>query len=1073
MHLIKVCLLQFLLVFTLNSFGATTYDWTGISSSSWTTPGNWSIGGVSQTINYPGSGGSTTDIVRIGVTAYTALNDPALTTALTCASIEFGSNNGGMMSLTITGITLTITGNITQDHNGSTGGIITNISGSGTLSCSLFQVGDNTPPPTPPNGNKAVSVSNATIINSSITSLSLSSNLIFNTTVSPANNSSSLISYNNAVFNLTGGVANITGNIQTTNANTGNSSSLVIIPTGSATLQLANAAALSGLSSTGTNTITFNNTGATVEYMGAGQTVYTAASITGLTGGVSYGNIEFSGTGIKTVSAGNLNIAGNFYNLLANDAGDYVALNSPAVNFNGSNGAISQSLNGGSGNGTTLYTVNFSGASPKTIVSGNFYVASSGVLTMTSPATLVAGSTSVGYLTLNSDNTGSAAIAPIPIAYAAPPISGFVNVQRYLTGNRGYRLISSPVYAGTASGNNIYSLNYLKNSLYLTGTGGTAGWFTTGGNPTIYLYDESFSPLYSSFLNSNFIGVSSISSGTGTSPTYTLNANGAGLSGSYSIPAGTGFLCFFRGNLSEGAANLTNPSYSALTATVTATGTLNQGQVVFKDWYNPGSVYLGSSSQYFHLIGNPYASAIDLGAIQTTTTTTGIYATPFNTTSNTGITKFIYELNPVSHVFGVYDDNSGVGTNGASRYIASGQGFLVQAYGNACQFIFNETGKATTGTTATATNGLMVTKADLATINQVNTNPVIRLKLARDSVNNEEIVLAFNPAAKTQYVINEDAPNKPGQGQVGFSSNSSDNIQMAVNTMPLQKSQTINLNVYGKTDGLYTLNMAQVQALPAIYDVWLMDAYKNDSLDIKHNPAYGFNILNSDPASFGANRFSLVIRQNPALMVRLLNFTATKATGGAQVAWTTENEQNYTNFTIERSTDGGVTFNVLGGFPSGALGIYSFLDKYPPIAADQYRLKLGDLNGAISYSKVVTLIYGNGDNIVTSKINVYPNPSAGVINLEIQQNGNNGLSTNSPLLQTIATTPGLVSTSSGVTPSYDIKIINLSGMVIKTGTTNTQSWQTDVSNLMPGTYIVQVVKNNDGSEIGKSTFIKL
>ncbi|HAL83624.1 MAG TPA: hypothetical protein DCO83_16450, partial [Mucilaginibacter sp.] len=809
MHLIKVCLLQFLLVFTLNSFGATTYDWTGISSSSWTTPGNWSIGGVSQTINYPGSGGSTTDIVRIGVTAYTALNDPALTTALTCASIEFGSNNGGMMSLTITGITLTITGNITQDHNGSTGGIITNISGSGTLSCSLFQVGDNTPPPTPPNGNKAVSVSNATIINSSITSLSLSSNLIFNTTVSPANNSSSLISYNNAVFNLTGGVANITGNIQTTNANTGNSSSLVIIPTGSATLQLANAAALSGLSSTGTNTITFNNTGATVEYMGAGQTVYTAASITGLTGGGSYGNIEFSGTGIKTVSAGNLNIAGNFYNLLANDAGDYVALNSPAVNFNGSNGAISQSLNGGSGNGTTLYTVNFSGASPKTIVSGNFYVASSGVLTMTSPATLVAGSTSVGYLTLNSDNTGSAAIAPIPIAYAAPPISGFVNVQRYLTGNRGYRLISSPVYAGTASGNNIYSLNYLKNSLYLTGTGGTAGWFTTGGNPTIYLYDESFSPLYSSFLNSNFIGVSSISSGTGTSPTYTLNANGAGLSGSYSIPAGTGFLCFFRGNLSEGAANLTNPSYSALTATVTATGTLNQGQVVFKDWYNPGSVYLGSSSQYFHLIGNPYASAIDLGAIQTTTTTTGIYATPFNTTSNTGITKFIYELNPVSHVFGVYDDNSGVGTNGASRYIASGQGFLVQAYGNACQFIFNETGKATTGTTATATNGLMVTKADLATINQVNTNPVIRLKLARDSVNNEEIVLAFNPAAKTQYVINEDAPNKPGQGQVGFSSNSSDNIQMAVNTMPLQKSQTINLNVYGKTDGLYTLNMAQ------------------------------------------------------------------------------------------------------------------------------------------------------------------------------------------------------------------------------------------------------------------------
>ncbi len=672
-------------------------------------------------------------------------------------------------------------------------------------------------------------------------------------------------------------------------------------------------------------------------------------------------------------------------------------------------------------------------------------IAGSGVLTISSPLTF----------TLQSDITGSAAIRQMTNGL----IVGTVNVQRYLTGNRGYRLISSPVYAGTASGNNIYSLNYLYNSLYLTGTGGTAGGFTAGGNPTIYLYDESFSPLYSTFLNSNFIGVSSISSGGGTSPTYTLNTNGAGLSGSYSIPAGTGFLCFFRGNASlETPVELTNPSYPALPATVTATGTLNQGQVVFKDWYTPTSSNLGSSKENFNLIGNPYASAIDLGTIPTATTTTGIYATPFNTTANTGITKFIYELNPVSHIFGVYtDDGSLPATNGASRYIASGEGFLVQAYGAASQFIFNETGKANSATADTDAHAMMVTKVDLAALNQGNTNPVIRLKLARDSVNNEEIVLAFNPSAKTQYVINEDAPNKPGQGKVGFSSNSSDNIQLVVNTMPLQKSQTINLNVYGQTNGLYTLNMAQVQALPAIYDVWLMDAYKNDSLDIKHNPAYSFNILNSDPASFGTNRFSLVIRQNPALMVRLLNFTATKATGGAQVVWTTENEQNYTNFTVERSTDGGVTFNALGGFVSGALGTYSFLDKYPPIAANQYRLKMEDLNGTITYSSIVTLMYANsGNSIAANNISVYPNPVTSTINLSIAQNS--------------ISASGSYKASD---PPYAISIANSSGMIIKTASSSQTQWQDNLSNLLPGTYVIQVVNANDKTVVGKTKFIKL
>ena len=143
--------------------------------------------------------------------------------------------------------------------------------------------------------------------------------------------------------------------------------------------------------------VTFNNTGATVQYSGAAQTVYTDAGVTGLPTGVSYNNIAFSGTGISTALAGNLNITGDFTNTMANDASDYVNFTNPSVNFNGT----TQNLAGGPGNGTTFYNVTFSGAGTKTMTSGSFSVASSGVLTMSgnNPLTVLAAG---GLLTLNS-----------------------------------------------------------------------------------------------------------------------------------------------------------------------------------------------------------------------------------------------------------------------------------------------------------------------------------------------------------------------------------------------------------------------------------------------------------------------------------------------------------------------------------------------------------------------------------------------------------------------------------------------------------------------------------------------
>ncbi len=186
-------------------------------------------------------------------------------------------------------------------------------------------------------------------------------------------------------------------------------------------------------------------------------------------------------------------------------------------------------------------------------------------------------------------------------------------------------------------------------------------------------------------------------------------------------------------------------------------------------------------------------------------------------------------------------------------------------------------------------------------------------------------------------------------------------------------------------------------------------------------------------------------------MVHLLSFGASKTQGGDQVIWTTENEQNYTNFTVERSTDGGTTFNELSGFPSSAQGTYSYLDQTPVNGANLYRLKIADLNGAISYSQVVTIMYANSNGqIAINDLMVYSNPASSTIKLSIKNN--HGVSNK---------------------PSYNIQIVNNLGSVVKLSQSGSPQWQSDVSALSPGTYFIRVIDTGNNMVVGKGAFVKM
>jgi hypothetical protein len=327
-------------------------------------------------------------------------------------------------------------------------------------------------------------------------------------------------------------------------------------------------------------------------------------------------------------------------------------------------------------------------------------------------------------------------------------------------------------------------------------------------------------------------------------------------------------------------------------------------------------------------------------------------------------------------------------------------------------------------------------------------NQFLMLKLSKDAINSDETMIRFKKTAHNNYNRSEDAIYFQGMGEVSLASFSSDNMEMAINEMPLPNlsPSSIGLMVLAKTDGIYKLQMVNISEIPLLYDIWLMDAYKQDSLDMRYNSTYLFNVYKNDTTSFGNNRFRLVIRQNTAFAYRLLNFTAIKSTSSVQLAWSTENEADYTNFTVERSNNNGVTFNTIDSVTSDGTGAYSFIDK-PTLTTGKnlYRLKQVDINSTITYSDVLTVIYGNWNN--NDGVAVYPNPASSTINLTIPS-------------------------GSRSTANYNITITNSSGLPILNTVSTQMQWQTGINQLLPGSYIITVVDNKDRSLVGRAKFIK-
>ena len=1005
------------------------FTWSGQSSTDWNTAGNWS-GNVLPTA---------ADQALIGTVNYT--NAPIISANTAIGSMLIGTDTKAL-TLTVNAI-LTVSGDITYQSDGqSFRNFPVTFTGTGTIGANNLNIIANTTLAGDPYTQT---------VTSSVSNLNLSGNVSL-TSTKPASDTF------NSSFTFNGGTLTV-GNINTSNA-AGSTSIISIAPT--STLNLTGTNTFGGLSASGTNTLTVGSI-PTINYTGNNnQTIYTSAAIANslLTGGISYTNISFSGTtGIKTALGSNLNVSGSFTNSLTSNTTDtYLDLSAPTVNFNGA----AQTLIGGGGTGTTFYNVTFSGSGTKTLSTGAFSVASTGVLTMGSGTTLATG----GLLTLNSDASGAAGVAVIP---SGVTITGNVNVQRFVTGGtgkRGYRLLSSPVYSGTANSNNVYSINYIANSSFITGTTPTTGGIDQAGNPTLYLFRENLTPSQTSFTSGNFRGVGDMFTGGITNIKYTIDVDG----GPYNIPVGNGFLFFFRGDRSVATiANETVTSYVPTNTTFTAIGPLNTGSITVKDWFTPTSPDLSFTTvatpspgnggiRGYNLVGNPYPATINWEKYNRNSTNSSIYG-------SNSLPSIIYQFNSTSKQYATYTQNTSLldttstvytgalnSSDGVvSNMIASGQGFFIVANAATQSLTFHESAKTTAQATASNLGKVFAAAVPSTPVSDA----AMRIKLVMDTINTDAVVLTLNSTNNAKYVYGEDAIDLGGDGAlVNLSSLSADSVGLTVNKLPLPQTTALvsPLTVSASSSGKYSLKMDALENLPTLYGVWLKDNFMKDSLDMRANTIYAFDIDNTNPASYGANRFQVVIRQNPALGLHLLAFNAVKISTATQVnvSWAVENEANYTTFYVQRSTDNGQTFQSIGSLQSDGSGTYSFIDTSPVTAGqDQYRLQMSDVNNTITYSSVITIQYSDlSNNSLAGNISLYPNPAHDLINVSVT--GTNG--------------------SAG---PYTITITNSIGAVIKTAASSQPVWQNNVSDLLPGTYFVEVINNSNKAVVGTSKFIKL
>ena len=143
-------------------------------------------------------------------------------------------------------------------------------------------------------------------------------------------------------------------------------------------------------------------------------------------------------------------------------------------------------------------------------------------------------------------------------------------------------------------------------------------------------------------------------------------------------------------------------------------------------------------------------------------------------------------------------------------------------------------------------------------------------------------------------------------------------------------------------------------------------------------------------AQFQPGEYHVFLDQNASdvLPLQIISFSGIRNTNAILLNWTSANEVNLSNYTVERSFNG-KDFNGIGSVTAlnAAQHNYVFADKDASAVNASgnvyYRLKTTEKNGTVTYSAIVKIDPLSADN----KITLYPNPVHGAFTY-LKLNGN-------------------------------------------------------------------------------------
>jgi len=535
-----------------------------------------------------------------------------------------------------------------------------------------------------------------------------------------------------------------------------------------------------------------------------------------------------------------------------------------------------------------------------------------------------------GNLTIKSTASGTASVGN-----SSGTISGFATVERYIQspGQRAWHLLGTNTYN---SGQTIKQ-----------------AWQENGGPIVAGVGTLVTSNLYN---GSNGFDVPSVSASVLTHSQGGL----AGSSWNYNLPntngtvwsAYTAYMLFVRGDRNYTAGN----SPSTGPTMLRSKGDLHQG--------TQPAVVVSATGTGRTLVGNPFASAIDLETIFSSPSTLdqNFYIWDPTLTGSYGVGGFrVVQRNGANS----YTATPGLGANDNTlRYIPSGGAFFLKATGTAANVVFNENSK---------TNGITVV------------NPITSVQGDQQIIVNLVIVNSGNieslaDGARLRFDASYAADTTDDIGKLNnFAENICsyrDGKKLIVEQRPMiVPSDTIFLRTSNTGIKNYRLKINTENFVQTNLSAWLQDTWLNTNtiLDLSGNlNDIDFNVT-SDPASANPDRFRIIFALTNPLPVSFTSIKAFQQGDDIEVEWKVSNQVNILNYEVERSTDG-INFTKLGTkAATGANGVdavYNWLDLNPVEGNNFYRVRSIGIGGEIKYSAIVKVTIQKNK----ASIEVYPNP---------------------------------------------------------------------------------------------------